>query len=423
MRNLLMFQGFIIGLFCVNIIAGPVNITGQLINNDSTFIGSATLRLAKAGLTTISNDSGNFILKGLIPTGISLQARNQNTLVPIFKHGLINFAINGEDQPITLNIFTLTGSLIAHVSYQKVIVGNHSINPFRTLSKPLCAGVIIANLNIGNKYYYFKISTHNISKYCTSSQALLKQAPALAKLTTPTIDTIIILKSGYFESRILIDTYSIDLKKVMLNLIFKTVTINTQTWMMENYSGTNGLLYAQSNSAWRAADSNKIPAYCYYDGDVLHKYGPLYNWYAANQIKIAGWHLPDTNDWNTLEKYCQGYTDTSSGTSVATLLAAARSEWPSTSAIPASPGYNNLSPNNGTGFTALPGGVRYKTIIPPTTIQYPFGNVGSYGDWWTASSDNDTTAFSRSIYYSSISLNLNVIGKGTGCSIRLVRDN
>ena len=74
--------------------------------------------------------------------------------------------------------------------------------------------------------------------------------------------------------------------------VYKTVTIGTQTWTAENMRtiADNSLCY----------DNN--PENC-------KKYGRLYQWYDAQGVCPAGWHLPSKADFNVLMENVGGATN------------------------------------------------------------------------------------------------------------------
>ena len=89
--------------------------------------------------------------------------------------------------------------------------------------------------------------------------------------------------------------------------IYHTVTIGTQTWMLENLKTTkfrNGesIPNVTDNAAWAGLTS---AAWCDYDNSASNGniFGHLYNWYAATDsrnIAPAGWHVPTLAEWDIL---------------------------------------------------------------------------------------------------------------------------
>ena len=92
---------------------------------------------------------------------------------------------------------------------------------------------------------------------------------------------------------------------------YNTVTIGTQTWLLENLrtirlnDGTEIPNVTDINN-WQML---KTAAYCNYNNsdnsDSIKIYGRLYNWYAVNSGKLApqGWHIPSQAEWATLADY------------------------------------------------------------------------------------------------------------------------
>jgi len=75
---------------------------------------------------------------------------------------------------------------------------------------------------------------------------------------------------------------------------------------------------------------------------------------------------------------------------------------------------NDLTTNNQSGFSALPGGYRYRTGY--------FIDMGAYGFWWTATENDASIAILRYLSFSRDFLNRYYDLKGCGFSVRLVRN-
>ena len=201
---------------------------------------------------------------------------------------------------------------------------------------------------------------------------------------------------------------------------YKTVKIGNQEWMAEN------LAYLPSVSLY-SNGSNMEPRYYvydYYGTNVAtakqqanyNTYGVLYNWPAAKAACPPGWHLPTDAEWTALENYLiasgYNYDGTTTGNKIAKSLAAATNwseTWWNTGTIG-----NNLSLNNKSGFSALPGGCRYDPG--------DFSNMPDYGFWWSSSEFNTYYAWSRHLYYEYSNSDFKNDNKNYGFSVRCVRD-
>jgi len=172
---------------------------------------------------------------------------------------------------------------------------------------------------------------------------------------------------------------------------YKTVVINTQTWMAENlnYNANSSKCY-----------DNK-PANC-------TKYGRLYDWKTAIKACPSGWHLPTYKEWNELNSYADMYVIG------ADKHLRAKNGWEGTRP------YDKHYDQNGTddfGFSALPGGSwSYKMInYGRGTFGYGYsfdlGGVASF--WWSSSNRDSNFAYS----HQSIAINDNLF------SVRCVKDD
>jgi uncharacterized protein (TIGR02145 family) len=162
------------------------------------------------------------------------------------------------------------------------------------------------------------------------------------------------------------------------------------------------ITHIESYEEWEEAGLNGKPAWCYFDNDPENGmlYGKLYNWFAVNDprgIAPEGYHIPTDQEWNDLEDLL--------GEDPGKIL---KSEygWDGTDLI---------------GFNALPGGYR-DTDGSFHTIDFP--TMRNYAYFWSASERNDdsASAWNRSLYASSGSVNRKGNDKSYGASVRYLRD-
>ena len=204
--------------------------------------------------------------------------------------------------------------------------------------------------------------------------------------------------------------------------IYATVTIGSQVWTVVNlrttkYNDGTDIPYVPDGVAWSGLST---PGYCYYknlDSAAQVKWGALYNWHAVNTGKLAptGWRVPTDADWTDLENFLiangYNYDGTTTGNKIAKSLAA-KTDW-ATFDGPGAIG-NDLSANNSTGFSALPGGFRRG--------DGGFYGQSDYGYWWSATETDASTAYDRYLRYDLENLERRYGNKENGFSVRLVRD-
>lgn len=205
---------------------------------------------------------------------------------------------------------------------------------------------------------------------------------------------------------------------------YHTLKIGNQEWTIENLrttkynDGTEIPLIADS-AAWAGLIT---PGYCYNnntsDSAFIKNYGALYNWYAVDTKKLApaGWHVPTHAEWTILENYliANGYNwdGTTTGNKIAKSMAA-KTDW-RTSTKAGSPGYD-LTKNNMSGFSALPGGRCNSSGY--------FESNGGGGYWWSATENDTSNGCSRSLAYQYEGLTRSYsYAKSCGFSVRLLKD-
>ena len=186
--------------------------------------------------------------------------------------------------------------------------------------------------------------------------------------------------------------------------VYNTITIGTQTWMVENLKTTkyrNGDSIPIVTNTWEGLSTD---AYCWYNNDALSykaTYGALYNWYAvADSRKLApiGWHVPTDAEWATLTDYLGG-----KGVAGSKLKESGTLHWVA----------RNTDATNSTGFTALPGGYR---------LNGAFTDIGMTGYWWSSSEDAAATAWIMWMSYGYSDAKKNSYSKFLGFSVRCLRD-
>ena len=193
--------------------------------------------------------------------------------------------------------------------------------------------------------------------------------------------------------------------------VYRTVTIGTQVWTVENLKTTKlndgtPIPLLTDNTEWRSLTT---PGYSWYNNDAATyktTYGALYNWHAVNTGKLAptGWHVPTDAELTILTTYLGGE-------------GIAGGKMKSTGTIEAGTGlwYSpNTGATNESGFTAVPAGSR--------SLDGTFGDIGDDGYWWSSSEYGTNYAWSRDLYYGLSTVGRSNDLKNFGLSVRCLRD-
>lgn len=197
--------------------------------------------------------------------------------------------------------------------------------------------------------------------------------------------------------------------------VYQTITIGDQVWMAENlkvtcYSNGDPIPNITDNSTWSGLTSG---AYCYYDNDEenFDIYGCLYNLYAVNDdrdIAPEGWHVPSDDEWKQLEISLGmsqseadviGWRGNDEG---GKLKETGTVHWDSP----------NTGATNGSGFSAIPGGL----------LWFTFAYVGNYAYFWSITEYDDTNVWYRSLRWDGSDIYRNKHNKCYGFYIRCVKD-
>ncbi|MEI7597296.1 MAG: fibrobacter succinogenes major paralogous domain-containing protein [Bacteroidota bacterium] len=187
--------------------------------------------------------------------------------------------------------------------------------------------------------------------------------------------------------------------------VYHTITIGTQTWMVENlkvthYRNGDPINHLSDPALWT---TTKTGAYCNYEnlGTNGEIYGRLYNWYALVEgpvIAPTGWHIPTNAEWQILVDYLGG-VNAAGGK----LKEEGLTHWQTP----------NTSATNQSGFAALPSGV----IAMDLFIQQ-----GSFCNFWTVTESDETYAWRWSLNYCDANADNGEFGKVIGCSVRCIKD-
>lgn len=206
--------------------------------------------------------------------------------------------------------------------------------------------------------------------------------------------------------------------------VYHTVTIGSQTWMIENLKTTKfndgtDIPLVTIGTDWAAITT---PAFCWYKNDEANYgsiCGALYNWYAVNSGKLCpkGWHVPSDEEWTVLETYLifNGYNfdGTTAGNKYAKALASTTNWYPS----PVEGAVGNTdypAKRNATNFTGVPAGCR--------AVDGGFAYYTFYAFWWSSSLNDASSVWDRGLYTDSNFAARSSYGFRNGFSVRCLKD-
>ena len=162
--------------------------------------------------------------------------------------------------------------------------------------------------------------------------------------------------------------------------VYKIITIGAQTWFAQN------LNYEIENSWENEKDTTWFSLY----------YGRYYTWDAAQEACPDGWHLPEDNEWQTLE----------------TELAKIGNSTNNVSLLKSKNGWLKGSDHR-IGFNAVAAGAYIDSL--------QFGSF-IFASFWTATEMNKLNALTRSIHSMKPSLLRKESKKKSAYSVRCVKD-
>ena len=218
----------------------------------------------------------------------------------------------------------------------------------------------------------------------------------------------------------------------------QTLTANFQKFFTDTRDNKKYRAVKIGNLTWMTQDLNfethHHNTWCYQNHNAnCVKYGRLYTWDAAMKACPKGWRLPVNEDWDNLTKAVGGQRQQQQikGGDIYYWSAAGKK-------LKSRTGWDgwqcNKEPEEGTdkagedckkggeesgngtdefGFAALPGGYR--------VTGGAFFSAGSIGLWWSATENDASNAWSRSMYSDASDVNELYYGKSVGLSVRCVQ--
>ena len=187
----------------------------------------------------------------------------------------------------------------------------------------------------------------------------------------------------------------------------KEIKIGRQIWLTQNlnvakFRNGDPIPEAKTAEEWERLAENSEPAWCYYDNDLSNGliYGKLYNWFAvidSRELAPNGWHIPSDDEWTILDFHLENDA-VKSGKKIKSI-----SGWD-----------KDGNGNNESGFSGLQGGCRGYNGV--------FLGIGIGGYWWTTSEDDTNGAWGRGLSFNYDTVYKDGGGKGSGLSVRCLRN-
>ena len=186
--------------------------------------------------------------------------------------------------------------------------------------------------------------------------------------------------------------------------VYNTVLIGDQCWLKENLNvGT------MINGTEEMTDNSVIEKYCYDDNPVnCDEYGGLYQWNEIMQYSTMpgvqgicpeGWYIPTDDEWTILIDFLGG-----ENVAGGKMKETGTTHWNSP----------NTGATNESGFTGFPGG-----FLGTTGTFYSLGNTGFF---WSSTEVIVSSAWIRPLYYSNATASRDYTNKGSGSSVRCIKD-
>jgi uncharacterized protein (TIGR02145 family) len=202
------------------------------------------------------------------------------------------------------------------------------------------------------------------------------------------------------------------------------IKVGDQEWLGKNlnvdrFSNGDRIPEAITEEEWKHANDSQQPAWCYLNNRPANgrAFGRLYNWYAVNDprgLAPKGWHVPSDAEWDVLVRHLaeNGVKLNQEFFNMKDILET-KDVGDKLKSIEGWAAGNKGT--NSSKFAGLPGGLR-----PPDGVS---GIVGSaMGIWWSSSELPTGTISTRYLTARASGVLKTYTEKGSGCSVRCVRD-
>ena len=203
---------------------------------------------------------------------------------------------------------------------------------------------------------------------------------------------------------------------------YNTVRIGEQCWFKENLNV--GTKINSTAGGFQQTNNGTIEKYCYDNAEAnCAIYGGLYEWPEAMQYDTTegaqgicpiGWHIPSDNEWKVLEgtvdsQYPVGDpewdgTGNRGDDAGGNLKESGTTHWTSP----------NTGATNSSGFTALPGGLRYY-------YDGYFSYLGIFGDFWSSSQNGPYLVWIHGLGYNYEEVYRDILYKENGFAVRCLK--
>jgi formylglycine-generating enzyme len=199
-------------LFSASMALCQINITGKVIDTLGNPVRGAQVSLTVAGIKDTTDSIGQFALA----TGSTGNPLNKNIKPlygsPFIKNHVLFFSVLRPGTQILVDVFNVSGRLVAHVLNRSFENGNFRLDVKELLKNSSRNAISFVRLKIGNEAFALKwvmigSTNFNTGHHSGTTQNALEKTKATNDILTETIlDTLIISHDGYFSKRIDLDT-------------------------------------------------------------------------------------------------------------------------------------------------------------------------------------------------------------------------